>query len=297
MGSNQSTTKKIECDFSDASYTGNDVISAVDMVIMENILQNLTIWDLVSLCKTSKTMKEHVQNFALHYVLSHSRMKALRSFFDNGLLSPEEEALKIRAAECNEPHSSNALYLLKCMKQFANIRRFSVTKAIDFPHYGNPQYIVKEWSNLLKRDVVHLKTVCWLHFKQIIPDVSTGIYEISVHFLMGSEFRWPSGRQWGGSNKKAAQLFVTDENRPDELPLVEVGVEPEYWSQIKQNKFENRLLQGNAFFANSGKHWHTVTLKNVLVEKETTLALVWKDINNPWWKNDMYWDYVQIKEV
>ena len=295
MGTTQSTTK-INSD-NDTNYSGNDVISTIDILLMENILQNLNVSDLVSLCKTSKTMKEQVQNFALHYVLSHSRMEALRCFFDNGLLSPGEEAFKVRIDECKDPHSSNALYLLRCIKKYANIRRFSVTEAIEFPHYGNPQYIVKEKSDLLNREVVHLKTVCWLHFKQILPDIKAGTYEISVHFQMGSDFSWPSGRTWGGNNKSAAQLLVTDENSHDEPPLVQVDVEPEYWNQVEQNKFENRLLQGNAFFTKSGKYWNLITMKNVIVEKQTNLAFVWKDIDNPWWKHDMYWDYVQIKEV
>jgi hypothetical protein len=139
--------------------------------------------------------------------------------------------------------------------------------------------------------------VCWLHFKQIIPDVPAGIYEISVHFSLGYGFRWPSGRTWGGNNKSAAQLLVTDENSHDELPLVQVDIEPEYWSQIKQNKFENQLLQGKALVTKSGDYWHLITMKNVLVEKQTNLAFVWKDTDNPWWKEDMCWDYVQIKEV
>ena len=61
---------------------GNDILSTMDGILIENILLNLDIRDLLSLCQTSKTIKEHVESFALHYVLSHRRLEALNNFFD-----------------------------------------------------------------------------------------------------------------------------------------------------------------------------------------------------------------------
>ena len=292
-------SKRTPCTFDDSLYIGDDVLSAANEVLMENILMHLELKDLLVLSMTSKKMKEHVRLFALHYVLSYSRMEKLQMFLNCELLTTEEMALKRRVAQCGEPTLATSLYYLMCIKRYANIRRFSVTEAIDFPHYGNSNYIVKENCQLLGRDIVHLKTVCWLHFKQILPQVTPGTYQVSVHFLLGSNFRWPSGRTWGGNhNKCSAELQVIDENGDkNDPPLVEVEIEPEYWSKIKNSSFENNVLRGNATVAKGDNAWRVIKLKPILIPKKTNLAFVWKDIHNPWWKNDMYWDYVQIHQV
>ena len=74
-------------------------------------------------------------------------------------------------------------------------------------------------------------------------------------------------------------------------------MEPEYWKQIKSDKFENGLLQGHAKVTKSGTYWHLITFKPFIIMKQTDLAFIWKDIENLGWKQDMSWDYVQIEEV
>ena len=44
------------------------------------------------------------------------------------------------------------------------IRREHVYDADHFPHLGNPSYIVRQGSDELNREIVHLREVCWLHF-------------------------------------------------------------------------------------------------------------------------------------
>ena len=81
-------------------------------------------------------------------------------------------------------------------------------------------------------------------------------------------------------------------------------MEPEYWKQIKSDKFENGLLQGHAkvtktkhIGTKNGTYWQLITFKPFIIMKQTDLAFIWKDIENLGWKQDMYWDYVQIEEV
>ena len=283
---------------------GNDIISTIDGILIENILLNLDIRDLLSLCQTSKTINEHVKSFALHYVLSHRRLETLNNFLTHGLCNADDILIQIRIAKCGPPNLSNAIYYFKCIKKICPVRRFSVTEAIDFPHYGNPQYIVREEAQICnnrRRDVVHLRTVCWLHFKQVLSDVKPGTHQVSVHFRLGDHMSWHSGRMWGnasGNGKCPAVLQVVDE-KDDELEpvLVEVNIEPEYWRKIKEDKFENGLLRGKANVSRSGEDWHLIKFKPFTITKQTNLAFVWKDVDNPWWKDDMYWDYVEIREM
>ena len=77
------TDKRIDRDADNIKTTerpGNDIISTIDGILIENILLNLDIRDLLSLCQTSKTINEHVKSFALHYVLSHRRLETLNNF-------------------------------------------------------------------------------------------------------------------------------------------------------------------------------------------------------------------------
>ena len=94
---------------------GNDIISTIDGILIENILLNLDIPDLLSLCQTSKTINEHVKSFALHYVLSHRRLETLNNFLTHGLCNADDILIQIRIAKCGPPNLSNAIYYFKIL--------------------------------------------------------------------------------------------------------------------------------------------------------------------------------------
>ena len=54
-------SKRTPCTFDDSLYIGDDVLSAANEVLMENILMHLELKDLLVLSMTSKKMKEHVR--------------------------------------------------------------------------------------------------------------------------------------------------------------------------------------------------------------------------------------------
>ena len=68
-----------ECD----SCVGYDILSTMNDDIMENIMIYLDSKDLLSLSETSSRIEERVQTYALHYVLSYSRMDKMNSFLNS----------------------------------------------------------------------------------------------------------------------------------------------------------------------------------------------------------------------
>ena len=172
------------------------------------------------------------------------------------------------------------------------------TDAEEFPHYGNPSYIRRQPYPLLGRDIVRLKTVCWLYFKKNLPQVPAGKYQVSLHFQLRADLSWPSV---GGSS--TAQLTVFKENvDKSEPPLADVVMESEYWKKIKCDKFDIGLLGGKANIIKSshsdgGEEWFFIKFKPFTILQDTNLAFEWKDIDNPYWKRGMCWDYIQIEKV
>ena len=283
----------------DSTYCGDDILSTINDELMEKILANLELKDLVSLCKTSKKMKEHVQNFSLHYVLSYSRMDRLLEFINCEILNPSELMLKKRITQHEPVNLKTSVQYLKWVKLYGHmIRRYSITEAEEFPHYGNPSYIRRQPYPLLGRDIVRLKTVCWLYFKKNLPQVPAGKYQVSLHLQLRADLSWPSV---GGSS--TAQLTVFKENvDKSEPPLADVVMESEYWRKIKCDKFDNGLLRGKANIIRSthsvGKEeWFFIKFKPFTILQDTNLAFEWKDIDNPYWKRGMCWDYIQIEKV
>ena len=103
---------------------------------------------------------------------SLSRLDALRNFFETYPLILKEvqekrKLEKLGALKGDRDRHVNVVHLKwvrSILDKISNIRREHVYDADYFPHYGNPNYIFRKWSDELNREVVHLQHVCWLHF-------------------------------------------------------------------------------------------------------------------------------------
>ena len=110
---------------------------------------------------------------SLKYFLNLHRLDALKNFLDtNPLILQEVQAKrkleKLRALRgdrhVNVVHLKVVRSILDKIGNGNLIRREHVYDADHFPHFGNPSYIFKQGSDELNREVVHLQSVCWLHF-------------------------------------------------------------------------------------------------------------------------------------
>ena len=150
----------------------------------------------------------------------------------------------------------------------------------------------------MDRHVVRLKTVCWLSFKKEFPKIPKGKYLVSVVFGLNQDLYWPDDHNFEGN----AKLKVRNESSDPPLDLIEAEFKPSYWKQIKNNKFNNFILKGQAnvisISSNSNPKWFKIELKPFeICEESADLSFEWRDVDNPWWKQGMSWDYVEIKSL
>ena len=262
----------------DSTYTGDDVLSIIQEELMERILIYMEFKDLLSLTRTSKKLRDHVQIFCYHYVLSHSKMEKLNEFLNCGLLNPSESVIKKMITQCGKLSLQTSLYFFKCSKMCSHlIHRYSIIDAEFLPD-GN-QYIVRK-SQTLGRNIV----VGWMHFKNILPQIPPGTYQVSVNF-----------RQYCAQplNWFDAHLKVVDVNGDKtDPPLVDVVMKAEYWKKIQNNMFDNVLVIKN------GENWNLIKFKPFTILSQTDLDFEWRYVNPSWnWGNVMCFDYVQIEEM
>ena len=319
---------KLTGDDEDEKY---DILSTLDEYVMENILRYLNFVDLLSLSKTSNAMLCKVQSFALHYVESHLRMERLDKFFSCRLLTYEERIIKNRIERESGPQLSTSLMVLKYLNQYGQFfDRASITTAWVANRKSQlykQRYIVRELCEPLGRDVLRLKQICGLRFEKQFNHIPAGNYQVSIHLHIGVDLE-RSGRPRKYNNNCTSILTVM--NMPswnltsilsgpmnygslqdDDDTLVSVNIEPHYWKLIQRNKFDNDLLDGNAWitreenmFPYHTNDWFYVTLKPFqLTNDDNHVVFYWSEReSNSWtnsgrWKEGMSWDFVQIQGV
>ena len=112
-------------------YTGEDCMSNLNNDSLNNILSYLNIkdLDLVALSRTSKTLKQNVQQYCLHYVQSYSRLEKLEQFSKFDYLTIKENLNKEKITKIlneDEVTLKSAMKLSKFVQLYAHeyFRRF-----------------------------------------------------------------------------------------------------------------------------------------------------------------------------
>ena len=79
------------------------------------------------------------------------------------------------------------------MGQFnLNVKRISIADDnVYFPHRGNEEYVPIQYCALLDRNIVTVKSVCWLEFGYTFKDVAPGKYSLSFRMRIEKNFCWP----------------------------------------------------------------------------------------------------------
>lgn len=151
--------------------------------IYEMILERLSTRDLVALMRTSRRAKATVDSFVRHSVYKGDRITRLRHFLANNPLTMSELVMKRRLDKLHSAMGDEFVSVIhlrgvRAMSEQYGvgsvIRREHVFNADDFPHLGNPSYIVREFKDEINREVVVLRSVCWLHFVKYFDNVPKG---------------------------------------------------------------------------------------------------------------------------
>ena len=126
---------------------------------------------------TCKTLHNSVRDFVGHFVRASHRQEQLQRFLSQGPLLLPELQLKTKLSKLSPGDDSN-LIIFKAVKTYSgsgSIRRELVKDAEEFPHLHNPSYITSDFDETLNRNIVRLRTVCWLHFTKKFDNVEPGM--------------------------------------------------------------------------------------------------------------------------
>ena len=307
-----------------------DLFSRLNEYVLESVFMYLRLNDLISLSFTSKTMFENVKSFALHYILSHSRIDILNQCLNMrekmNLLIWEEKMFMTRLRSNNGTPSIDmsisALKYINFMGHF--VIRCPITTASVVnkrSQYRKQRFIGMETYSPLGRDVLRLKQPCGISFMKRFHRVSSGRYVISVHVLLRPDLDC-FAKAIQLKNNYVTQLTVKGEHVDEKgiklkiLPkepfvLAQINLQPRLWQQISRGNFANELLEGNAWVIREpnsncplqSPNWFFIKLKPFEVIKYSNLTLEWRDIAKYQlkdcgrWNEGMCWDFVQLERL
>jgi hypothetical protein len=205
-------------------------------------------------------------------------------------------------------------------------RREHVYNADHFPHLGNTDYIFKTFNDELNREVVRLSTICWLHFIKTFTGVPKGKFYSFRHLFDGRtaifffffiflgrfraslRIRALPNLSWSdyGNNQHGTTISVSSvTSKGDEKvvrPLVTQLVPVSVWEAMAKRSSGNvASLDPPAkitFDSTRSDSWAWLHLAPFDIEDETAdVRFLFRDVDNPWWKSGMEWDFVQLCAV
>merc|ERR1719300_848626 len=125
------------------------------------------------------------------------------------------------------------LHIVNKSERLSFVQRVSVAEEkTHFAHRGDPRYIVVERDDVLCRNIVRVKEVCWLELSHVWKAVQPGSYQVSIRLKLGKYFTWPSAR---GKTTKRMLSSPTNE--------IIIPVDKSWWMCLNNNTpADNQLL-------------------------------------------------------
>ena len=172
--------------------------------------------------------------------------------------------------------------------------RFTVASSELFDHLRNGTYFSVKYDSTLHRELVELKTVCWIHFGKQLGRHKPGRYVVRLRVLVNGNTQWKDGAP--------SQLSVNKIERSEtgsirlRTPIVTESFSPVYWKSIANGTFQNQLLVRGRVIPDSS-NWHLIELGPFDIQCDSDLEFEFKDIDNPHWKKGMQWDFVELRLI
>jgi len=286
---------------------------------------SLDLQDLASLSLTCKLFSDTVGEFLRHECCSSKLFDIINKYVtqNSGLLTQfekfETDSMLSEMWWCtdstqervkdNSCLSRRGMYkMLSKIKHYKKAPdRISVADdRVGFPHRGNNSYVVTEVDDNLGREVVRVKSVCWLQVNYTWEDVKPGVYKVAMIIKIGRRFTWPHRStdmtEWrvtypgfgvdgigglGGECEKLVRVNRDWWNCLDSLQMptkkVGQGLSVE-WEKIGDYGFDKNS-------------WIRVEMPQVHVVTEGSVSFELKDVQCPWWKSDVIIDFIELRSL
>jgi len=338
------------------------------ITVLETICSFLTLQELSLVAMTCSMFNDMVGEFLRHECCSSKLSTSLGRFLTSnaGLLTLFEQQLAGRLQEqLEEERDISRQDMIKLMVNIVHykkeVNRVSVVQdRVGFPHRDNPTYVVVEMNDLLGREVVRVREVCWLQVNNTWEGVRPGVFKVSILIKIGDNFRWPHTDQ---------QMTHWTVRWPAEGVAGEkvVTVSKEWWTMISKKQTPGREVAvghvagqiagrvagsvagrmvggitgqvvgglagqraGGAVGQSAGRvagqvarhvkqkmvndvedglrveweevqgeltGWVRVEMPEMVVEKEGDISFELKDVECPWWKADLLFDFIELRRL
>jgi len=313
---------------------------------LELIFNFLPVADLARLSRSCRFLHKTIGSYLHHQVSSACLSVAASAFLSSNkeLLTLNEQSMfaeifgeKFSAemgsceADSHTFDSNKKLdwWLFKRKKYYQHwSTRISCSdiNLVGFPHRNNPSYVPVEWHEKLKRDVVRVKSVCWLQVNTTFRNLKPGQYQVSLRIQILESFQWPHAHD--------EHTFITaqvKENDVDTGRISKVVLNQTWWRQVAENKspsytdadlllhshtmgatgrpiveFDSCSTRNNTFRAflrhlyvddYNLSGWFTLSLPPVTLNRPGEVWFELKDTECPWWKSGLIFDFVEIRKL
>lgn len=209
----------------------------VPPAVIHHILSLLSVRELCRVAGTCTPLKEAVKEFLRHEIASMHLEELMNLFCEKHgeLLTQEERRILLSSTGGREEErgmieqyrmvSSGRKWKAHFGQQ--QLRRVScASPAVWIPHKDNSAYFRTKMQEELGREVVELRTVCWLEVTHLLEGVAEGTWEVSIRLKLTDRFTWPHQEGQMSSWK------VEDE---------EVRVGRQWWRALKAATIKEKL--------------------------------------------------------
>jgi len=271
--------------------------------VLEQIFSSLHLRDLASLSQACKLFSSRVGEFLRHECCSSKLSDKLNNFMSKnaGLLTKFEQrltgSLEAQLAAGFDTNRQAMFKLLLNMDHYnRTVDRVSVVQErVGFPHRGNPSYVLAERDAELGREVVRVITVCWLDLSHTWEGVMPGVYKMAIRVKIGENFRWPHRAEdmtewtarWPGEGVNGEKVVL---------------VSRDWWNCLKKQQTPSfEVSQGLSVeweqASGSQTGWVRVEMPELVVEEEGNVTFGLKDVQCPWWKSDILFDFIELRKL
>ncbi|TRY74537.1 hypothetical protein TCAL_16828 [Tigriopus californicus] len=255
--------------------------------------------DLLALMRTSKAFHSLTVAYIEHYCATDNRLEKVGIFMQMKPLLIQELALKQKMLK--NPGQTTLLQF-KAVRWFQGddptgeiIDRVLVAQIQSFAHKDNSNYFQVIHDETLNRQIVHLHTVCWLHFEHTFRDLPPGRYQCSLRMRATPQLNWSTF----GASQPPGSIEVRQITQTHGSPevLVSQAMQANWWSQIRARQFDGSNLENATLHFESGTSWFHVTLTPFQLERCSDILFQFRDVDHPFWKSGLDWDFIELRKL
>ena len=272
--------------------------------VVERVLGHLTVRELAAVAATCTALRAAVEELLRHEAASLNlglAMAAFRTMVGSLVTEAEGRAMgRVEGAGVAGGRYravAEGRALLRHYSQQVN-RISCAAEEVVVPHRNNPSYYTLRREEVLGREVVELREVCWLAVEHTWEGVGEGRWEVALRLSLLPTFSWPH-REGQMSSWRVAWPGGEEEER----------VGRQWWRMVQQRLDREVLAPREQVIGGANlrvevevvegrpTRWVRVVLPSFTTSTVGRVTLSFKDTECPWWKGGIAFDFLELRRL